>query len=82
MVKRILWFVLAGALCFGSAACKKKTNLAEQRAAADAKWRQEQKNKAIKYYSDLQKNFPDSPYAKQAEERLRTLGPASTPPKK
>jgi hypothetical protein len=82
MVKRILWLVVAGALCLGSGACKKKPNLAEQRAVADAKWRQEQKNKAIKYYSDLVKEFPDSPYAKQAEERLRALGPVSTPAKK
>jgi outer membrane protein assembly factor BamD (BamD/ComL family) len=82
MVKRILWLVVAAAVCTGSVACKKKPNLAEQRAAADAKWRQEQKNKAIKYYSDLVKEYPDSPYAKQAEERLRALGPASPAPKK
>ena len=82
MVKRILWLVAAVALCFGSGACKKKPNLAEQKAVADAKWRQEQKNKAIKYYGDLVKEYPDSPFAKQAEERLRALGPASTPAKK
>lgn len=82
MVKRILWIVLAAALAAGAVACKKKPNLAQQRAAADAKWQQEQKQKAIKYYNDLVTKFPDSPYAKQAEERLRTLGPAATPAKK
>ncbi len=74
--------VVAAAICIGSSACKKKPNLAEQRAAADAKWREEQKGKAAKYYGDLVKQYPDSPYAKQAEERLRVLGPASTPAKK
>jgi hypothetical protein len=79
MVKSILWLVAAAAICTGSTACKKKPNLAEQRAAADAKWRQEQKQKAAKYYSDLVKEYPDSPFAKQAEERLRAIGPIATP---
>ncbi len=82
MVKSILWFTAAAALCIGGAACKKKPNLAEQRAAEDAKWRQGQKDKAVKYYRDLVTNYPDSPYTKQAEERLRVLGPASTPAQK
>lgn len=82
MVMRILWLMLAVALCAGGAACKQKPNLAAQRAAEDAKWRQAQKQKAAKYYNDLVTNFPDSPFAKQAEERLRILGPAATPAKK
>lgn len=74
--------VLAAVLIASVPGCSKKQNLAEQKAAAEAKWRQEQKQKAAKYYGELVKTYPDSPYAKQAEERLRALGPISPAPKK
>jgi outer membrane protein assembly factor BamD (BamD/ComL family) len=52
------------------------------KAAEEAKWRAEQKNKAIKNYQEIVKKYPESPFAAKAQERLRALGPAPTPAKK
>jgi len=82
MVKRILWLVAIVAICLGNNACKKKPNLAVQKAAEEAKWRDRQKQQAIKYYGELIKNHPDSPHVEEAKKKLEALGPATTPVKK
>lgn len=79
MSKNLVWIVLAAFICCAGTACKKKPDQAAQKAQAEAKWREEQRQKAAKYYGDLVKNYPDSEYAKQAQERLSALGPVATP---
>jgi predicted Zn-dependent protease len=80
MVARLLLVLACTTLTLGFTACK-KSNQAQQAAAA-AKWRADQKQKAIKNYQDLVKKYPESPYATKAKERLSALGPAATPAKK
>lgn len=75
MLRPFLHLLLAAALCFGASACKKKQTDAQKRAADDQKWREQQRQKAITYYSELVEKFPDSPFAAQAREKLQQLGP-------
>jgi TolA-binding protein len=80
MVKRTILLLLATLIAGGLPACKpNKQKLAAQ---AKAKALAEKKQRAIKFYQEVAKKYPESPYAKQAEERLRVLGPAATPGKK
>jgi TolA-binding protein len=80
MVARPLLVLACTTLTLGFTACKKSDQA--QRAAAEAKWRADQKQKAIKNYQEIVKKYPESPYAAEAQKRLSTLGPAATPAKK
>jgi hypothetical protein len=75
MLKHSLHLLLAAAVCFGAGACKNKQTDAQKRAAEDQKWREQQRQKAIAYYSELVEKFPDSPYTAEAKEKLQQLGP-------
>ena len=72
--------IVVAALAMGLASCKKKPS--DLKAAAEAKWRAEQKQKAIKNYQEIVKKYPDSEFAAKAQERLKAIGPAATPAKK
>ena len=80
MVTRFLLALVCTTFTFGLTACKK--NPQDQKAAAEAKWRTDQKQKAIKNYQEIVKKYPESPYAAKAKERLAAIGPAATPAKK
>ena len=75
MLKNSLHLLLAVLLCFGAAACKKKQTQAQAHAEKEKVWREQQRQKAIKYYSELAEKFPESPFAAQAKEKLQQLGP-------
>jgi outer membrane protein assembly factor BamD (BamD/ComL family) len=74
MFKKISLLLLAAALCFGATACKQKQTEAQMNAELEKKWRTQQQQRAIKYYTELAEKFPDSPQAAQAKERLQALG--------
>jgi hypothetical protein len=76
----ILALACASFAVLGLTACKKSTQA--QKAAEEAKWRADQKQKAIKNYQELVKKYPESPFAAEAQKRLSALGPAATPAKK
>lgn len=80
MATRFLLAVLCTTFTLGFTACKKSP--ADQKAAIEAKWRADQKQKAIKNYQEIVKKYPESPYAAKSQERLKALGPAPTPGKK
>lgn len=77
MVTRLLPVFVCTALLLGFSACKKSPK--DLKAEQDAKWRVEQKQKAIKNYQEVVKKYPESPFAAQAQKRLSALGatPAS-----
>jgi TolA-binding protein len=70
------------ALTLSSLSCKKAPDPAALKAKEDAAWREKQRLQAAKYYSELIKNFPDSPNVEEAKTRLEALGPIATPAKK
>jgi outer membrane protein assembly factor BamD (BamD/ComL family) len=74
MFKKTLLILLAAALCIGTAACKGKQTEAQLNAEAEKKWRDQQGQKAVRYYKELAEKFPDTPQAAEAKERLRALG--------
>lgn len=74
MLNKTLPILLAAAFAFGAAACSGKKTAAEMQAEKEKAWREEQRAKAIKYYSELTEKFPDSQYAPKAKERLNSLG--------
>jgi Outer membrane lipoprotein len=76
----LLAVICASFAVLGISACKKSTQALN--AAEEAKWRADQKQKAIKNYQELVKKYPESPFAAEAQKRLSTLGPAGTPAKK
>lgn len=80
MFRQAVLLLLALTLCGSGMACKKKPagNLAEQTKA----FQERQRNEAIKAYKALAEKYPDSPHAATAQERLKQLGPPSTPAKK
>lgn len=80
MVQRIVLFIVAGAVALGGASCKKSQK--DVTAEKQAKFRADQKAKAIARYQELVKKYPDSEYAEKAKERIRALGPVATPKKK
>jgi Tfp pilus assembly protein PilP len=70
--------VCAVSILASVAGCKKaKTSPTEDL----AKWRADQKQRAIKNYQELIKKYPESEYAEQAKERIQALQ-ASTPQRK
>lgn len=76
MVQRFALVFLAGVISIGSVSCKKsQKDVAEQK---QAKFKAEQKARALKSYQDLVKKYPDSEYAEKAKERIRALTPPST----
>lgn len=83
MVKNIAGLLLAFLLGFSVTGCKEtKKSDAELNREKEAKWRERQRQQAIKYYGELVKNFPDSPHVEEAKKKLEALGPATTPVKK
>lgn len=83
MVKNIAGLLLAFALSLGLPGCKEpKKSDAELNREKETKWRERQRQQAIKYYGELIKNHPDSPHVEEAKKRLEALGPATTPVKK
>lgn len=77
MVARTLQIALVAALAVGTLSCKKQP--VDDTAAREAKFRSDQKARALKAYHELVKKYPDSDYAPKAQERIRALGPAATP---
>ena len=75
MVQRIALFLLAGLVSAGAVSCKKSQK--DVAAEREAKFRAEQKARALRQYQDLVKKYPDSEYAEKAKERIRAL---ATPP--
>lgn len=83
MVKNITGLLLAALLSLGLSGCEeKKKSDAELTREKEVKWRERQRQQAIKYYGELVKNFPDSPHVEEAKKKLEALGPATTPVKK
>ncbi|MGB8166595.1 MAG: hypothetical protein WCF18_03830 [Chthoniobacteraceae bacterium] len=83
MVKNIARLLLALIFGLGLSACgEKKKSDAELNKEKEVKWRERQRQQAIKYYGELIKNFPDSPHVEEAKKKLEALGPATTPVKK
>jgi outer membrane protein assembly factor BamD (BamD/ComL family) len=83
MVKNIAGLLLTFLLCLSLNGCgEKKKSDAELAHEKEVKWRERQRQQAIKYYGELVKNFPDSPHVEEAKKKLEALGPATTPVKK
>lgn len=83
MVKNIAGLLLAFLLGLGLSGCKEKQkSSAELNREKEVKWRERQRQQAIKYYGELIKTFPDSPHVEEAKKKLEALGPATTPVKK
>ena len=80
MVTRLFLALVCTSVTLGLVACKK--NPADLKAAAEAKWRTEQKQKAKDNYQKIVTKYPESPYAAEAQKRLNALGPSATPAKK
>ncbi|MCE9612475.1 MAG: hypothetical protein K8R23_19925 [Chthoniobacter sp.] len=80
--KRLALLFLAAGIVVGGGACKGKATPAELKAQKVREFRERQKNLARKCYQDLVTKYPDSEFADQANERLKVLGPPTTPPKK
>ena len=74
MLKYPLYLLLAVALCFGAVACKSKQTQAQLNAEKEKGWREQQRQRAVKYYSELAEKYPDSPFAAQAKQKLQQLG--------
>ena len=81
MFQKTAWLTLAAAVCIAGGACQKKVDPAAVKQEREAKWRERQRTQAVKYYGDLVKNYPDSPFAAQAQEKLTSLQ-AAAPSKK
>ncbi len=71
MLPRIIPLLAALAISFGAVACQKKPQ--ESTAEKQAKFQAAQMARAIENYEKLVKEFPESPYAAQAQERLLVL---------
>lgn len=70
-------FLLAAVVAFGSAACSKQKTQAQLNAEREKVWREQQRQKAVRYYTELVEKYPDSPFTEQAKERLEQLGPVA-----
>jgi outer membrane protein assembly factor BamD (BamD/ComL family) len=71
--------LLAICLLFAVSGCTKKKTAAEENAGKVKAFQEQQKIRAAKAYKELMDNYPDSPYAPQAKQRLEQLGPIATP---
>ncbi|HEV7868394.1 MAG TPA: tetratricopeptide repeat protein [Chthoniobacteraceae bacterium] len=78
MFKRIVRLLVLALVISGATACKEKQTQAQQTAADEKIWREQQTAKARKAYQDLIKNYPDSPFTAEAQQKLQALGPAAT----
>ncbi len=74
MLKKTVSLLIAAALAVGGTACKGKPTDAQANAELEKKWRAQQRQRAVKYYTELAEKFPDAPQAAQAKERLQALG--------
>jgi outer membrane protein assembly factor BamD (BamD/ComL family) len=79
MFRLIQLTLLALCFLFAAPACTKKKTAAEETAARNEAFKEGQKLKAAKAYQELVENYPDSPFAAQAKERLDQMGPIATP---
>lgn len=83
MVKHTAGLLLALLIGLALTGCKeKKKSDVELNREKEVKWRERQRQQAIKYYGELIKTFPDSPHVEEAKKKLEALGPATTPVKK
>lgn len=80
MATRLLLALVCTSMALALGACKK--NPADQKAAAEAKWRADQKQKARDNYQKIVTKYPETSFAAEAQKRLNALGPAATPGKK
>jgi hypothetical protein len=78
MRKLLVLLLIAATSLAGFTACKKKETAADRQAKAAQAFRDKQKVAAIKSYTALVTDFPDSEYAPKAQERLTVLGPLPT----
>ncbi len=74
-------FLLLAVAAAGSSlgACSGKKTTAEQNAEKVKAFQQTQLAKSAKYYQEIVDTFPDSPFAAQAKEKLKSIGPVATP---
>ena len=79
MLKNVPLLLLIAALCLGGTGCEGKKTAAQVNAEWVKAEQAKRKVQAAKYYSQLIEMYPDSPYAKQAQERLQAMGPVATP---
>ena len=80
MFRKVLFLGLAALLLCGATACKKKPTAAQNALARQKAFQERQRGLAIKAYSEIVTKFPDSDYAKPAQERLSVLGPPPAAP--
>lgn len=78
MLKKTLFLALLAAFATGAAACKKKPPEKLPPGTLTETQKAELRKKAHDNYKKLVEKFPESPYAAQAQERMKAL----TPPKK
>ena len=80
MAKPTTLIALAAVVALGMISCKKSPqNNPEE---IQAKFRAEQKARAVKTYQELVKKYPDNEFATKAKERIRVLAPPAAPVKK
>ena len=72
--------LLAAAVMMAAAACKKDKTAAQANAEKIEAWKAQQKVRAVRSYQEILDNYPDSPFAAQARERIQAIGPVATPP--
>lgn len=77
MLKKPFVLLLALVLSLGVAACKSEKSNVEQQEAQEKQWREQQRQKAARYYNELVEKYPDSPFAEKARERLQAMGPVA-----
>ena len=77
--KSLRYFALGLAAALAFAACEHKKTAAELQAEKVKAFQQQQKIKAAMNYQKIITQYPDSPYAEKAKQRLAALGPVATP---
>ncbi|MEO8351087.1 MAG: outer membrane protein assembly factor BamD [Chthoniobacteraceae bacterium] len=80
MLPRLIPLLAAVAISFGAMGCQKKPQ--ETAAEKQAKFQAAQMTRAIENYEKLVKQFPESPYAAQAQERVQALKARQAPKSK
>lgn len=73
------FFALSLAAAIAFSACEHKKTAAELQAEKVKAFQEQQKIKAAMNYQKLITQYPDSPYAQQAKQRLAGMGPVATP---
>ncbi len=74
MLKKFLLLICAAALLGGFPGCSKKKPVVKP-GGLTAEQREKLKKNAIKFYGSIVKEYPDSPHAAEAKQRLQALSP-------